>query len=258
MGRVFRARDLKLGREVALKVLPASVSEDAERLARFDNEARLLASLNHPNIATLFTCDQVGDRSYLVRELVSGETLSQRLTRGRMPVADILRAAIDVTSALAHAHAQHIVHRDLKPGNIMLTPRGLKLLDFGLAKRLRQGLPSSASGETATTMRSLTNDQAILGTRHYISPEQLQNRPVDARTDVFSLGAVLYEMATGTRAFEGDTPASIMGAILHVHPPLVSTQIPDVSPDFDRLISRCLAKDPQDRRACPRMCRTRN
>ena len=249
MGRVFRARDLKLGREVAIKVLPSGVAQDPERLARFDNEARHLASLNHPNIATLFTFDQIGDNRYLVMELVSGETLAARLTRGRMPATEILRIAIDVTGALAHAHAQHVVHRDLKPGNIMLTPRGVKLLDFGLAKSLRPGLPSSASGETATTLRSLTSDHAILGTLHYISPEQLDNRPVDARTDLFSLGAVLYEMATGTRAFAGDTAASVMGAILHVHPPPVSDLVPDVHPDVDRIISRCLAKAPQDRHA---------
>lgn len=247
MGRVFRARDLKLGREVAIKVLPSGVAQDPERLARFDNEARHLAALNHPNIATLFTFDQIGDSRYLVMELVSGETLAARLTRGRMPAAEILRIAIDVTGALAHAHAQHVVHRDLKPGNIMLTSRGVKLLDFGLAKSLRPGLPSTASGETETTMRSLTSDHSILGTLHYISPEQLDNRPVDARTDLFSLGAVLYEMATGTRAFAGDTAASVMGAILHVHPPPVSRIVPDMHPDFDRVISRCLAKAPQDR-----------
>ena len=249
MGRVFRARDTKLGREVAIKVLPASVSEDPERLARFDNEARLLASLNHPHIATLFTFDEAGDSRYLVMELVSGETLSERLTRGRMPVAEILRIAIEVTDALAHAHALHIVHRDLKPGNIMLTPRGVKVLDFGLAKSLRRGLTGTDSGETATTMMSLTSNQAVLGTLHYISPEQLESRPVDARADLFSLGAVLYEMATGIRAFAGDTAASIMGAILHVHPPPVSALVPGVSPDLDRIISRCLAKDPKDRHA---------
>ena len=249
MGRVFRARDTKLGREVAIKVLPASVSEDPERLARFDNEARLLASLNHPGIATLFTFDQVGDSRYLVMELVSGETLSERLTRGRMPIADILRIAIDVTAALAHAHAQHIAHRDLKPSNIMLTEHGVKLLDFGLAKSLRQGVASDSGSEVATTMQSLTSGHAILGTLHYISPEQLDNRPVDARTDLFSLGAVLYEMTTGARAFSGDTSASIMGAILHVHPPPVSALVPDMNPDLDRVITRCLAKEPQDRPA---------
>ncbi|MEX1245364.1 MAG: protein kinase [Thermoanaerobaculia bacterium] len=247
MGEVYRAHHPRLGREVAIKVLPERVAADPEALARFEREAKAIAALSHPNILAIFDFGSEGGVSYAVTELLEGETLAARLARGPMPTEALARVGAEICAALAAAHRKGIVHRDLKPANVMLTKPGAKLLDFGLAK------PASPlfSGEDLTSAQTsapdVTREGVIVGTLSYMSPEQLEGKPVDARTDIFALGATLYEMATGRKAFEGKSQAALLSAILTSEPPPVSALRPMSPPPLDRLVKVCLAKDPDAR-----------
>ena len=244
MGEVYRARDTRLDRIVAIKTLPADVSDNPERRTRFEREARAVAALTHPHICTLHDIGQYDGIDYLVMELLDGETLASRVARGPMPAPELVAVATQIAGALAAAHCQGIVHRDLKPANVMLTRTGAKLLDFGLAKLRGDDVPL-LDGVTRTA--GLTGQGQILGTLHYMAPEQLESKPVDARTDVFAFGLIVFEMATGRRAFEGSSQASLIGAILHTTPPPLSTLARDVPPALERLLANCLAKAPDDR-----------
>ena len=240
MGEVYRARDTRLDRSVAIKVLPAEVAHRADLRARFEREARTISSLNHPNICALY---DVGD-DYLVMELLEGENLADRIARGPVPIEQLLRTGIEIADALDKAHQRGIVHRDLKPANIMLTKSGAKLLDFGLAKESPLGGDAPTD---ATVAKALTSEGTIVGTFQYMAPEQLEGANADARTDIFAFGAVLYEMATGRRAFEGKSRASLIASILGTQPPPIAQLRPMTPPALDRLVQGCLAKDPDDR-----------
>jgi eukaryotic-like serine/threonine-protein kinase len=251
MGDVYRAHDTKLKRDVALKVLPEGFASDAQRMARFEREARVLASLNHPNIATVHGLEESGSTRALVMELVQGPTLAERLAKGLLSTAEVLRIAIEICEGLEAAHRAGVVHRDLKPQNIMLTKAGVKIVDFGLAKPVEAG-PSLNSLPTASTAGEpvggpVTKEGTILGTLQYASPEQLQGQDADERSDIFSFGAVLYEMAAGKRAFEGTSQASVIAAVLDRQPTPISELQPVSPPALDRVVATCLAKDPDDR-----------
>ena len=246
MGDVYRARDTKLQRDVAIKVLPDLFARDPDRLARFEREAQTLASLNHPNIAHVYGV--IDSPPALVMELVDGRPLDTLIPPAGLPIEDTLRLAIQMADALAAAHAAGIVHRDFKPGNVVVTAAGTaKVLDFGLAKAV--GLEAAASGATATALPAGPRTEAgmVLGTVAYMSPEQAAGRPVDARSDVFSFGSVLFEMVTGQRAFGGDTTISTLAAIIH-QPARSVTQVKAAVPrELERLIARCHRKDPARR-----------
>src|SRR5256885_1057842 len=212
MGEVYRARDTRLGRDVAIKVLPAELSSSAALRERFEREARAISRLNHPHVCTLYDVGHQDGVDYLVMEYLEGETLADALARGPLPLRDALRIAADVAGALDTAHRLGVVHRDLKPGNIMLTASGAKVLDFGLAKYDAQ--PQAIGPDDATQKKPLTEEGTILGTPQYMAPEQLGARPADARTDIFALGAILYEMLAGRHAFEGTSRASLIAAIM--------------------------------------------
>lgn len=253
MGEVYRARDTRLHRTVAVKVLARNLTGQPEVLQRFEREARAISTLNHPNICTLHDVGAQDGTPYLVMEYVEGETLAERLTRGPLPLADAYRVAIQIGEALDQAHRKNIVHRDLKPGNIMLAgAKGsttVKLLDFGLAK-LPEAQAASAAGTLTslpTVAQTLTAEGTIVGTFQYMSPEQLEGKQADARSDIFAFGAVLFEMITGRRAFEGHSQASLISAVMKDDPPPVSTLQPVSPPALDRLIRRCMAKDAEDR-----------
>jgi Tol biopolymer transport system component len=247
MGEVDRARDPRLDRSVAIKVLRAAGGDAADARARFQREARVVAQLQHPNICALHDVGETDGRDYLVMEMLAGETLADRLARGPLPVAEVLEVGAAVAAALAAAHRRGVLHRDLKPGNVMLTKSGPKLLDFGLAK-LAAGLdPATPFEATRAQTQALTAEGTLLGTLAYMAPEQLQGRAVDARADLWALGCVLYEMATGLRAFAADTPASTIVAILEHEPPALATLQAVTPPGFDRLVRACLAKDPDER-----------
>jgi serine/threonine protein kinase/Tol biopolymer transport system component len=247
MGEVYRARDSRLNRTVAIKVLPADLSRDPERRQRFEREARIISSLNHPHICTLHDVGNQNGIDYLVMEYLDGETLASRLAKGALSTDQVLRYAIEIADALDRAHRQGVVHRDLKPGNIMLASSGLKLLDFGLAK-LRESHPVPVDSSTVATGHApLTAHGAILGTIQYMAPEQLEQKETDTRADIFAFGAVVYEMATGRKAFEGESQASLIAAILDSDPPSMSTLRPTTPPVLDHVVSRCLAKDPEER-----------
>ena len=248
MGEVYRARDTRLDRTVAIKVLPAHLSSNPELRQRFEREARAVSSLQHPHICTLHDIGQQDGIDYLVMEFLEGQTLADRLAKGAMPIDQVLRYAIQIVDALDKAHHAGITHRDLKPGNIMLTKSGSKLLDFGLAKLQcnDSGLASSLTS-LPTERRSITAEGTILGTFQYMAPEQLEGREVDARTDIFAFGAVVYEMATGNKAFTGKSQASLITAIMSSDPPPISTIEPMTPPALDRVVKTCLAKDADDR-----------
>jgi serine/threonine protein kinase len=247
MGEVFRARDTRLDRTVAVKILPPRLSQLANFKQRFEREARAISSLSHPNICTLYDVGHEKGTDYIVMEFLEGETLAQRLSRGPLPAEDFFAAAIQIADALDNAHRQGVVHRDLKPGNIMMTREGAKLLDFGLAKA--GAPPEEAGGLTAspTVTSPLTAEGTIVGTYEYMAPEQLEGQEADARSDIFAFGAVLYEMATGRRAFTGKTQASLIASILKDEPRPVSASQPAAPAALDRLVRKCLAKDPEDR-----------
>ena len=254
MGEVYRARDTRLERDVAIKVLPQHLSENPEIRARFEREAKTVSSLNHPHICTLFDVGRENGIDYLVMELVEGETLAARLTRGPLPAAEVLKLGAQIADALDRAHRAGVVHRDLKPGNVMLTRGGAKLMDFGLARAIGLAGPDGPSGIThaaltqSPTMASpLTAEGTIVGTFQYMSPEQLEGREADGRSDVWAFGCVLYEMATGRRAFEGRSQASLISAIMSSQPPSVSQVAPLAPPGLDRLVRTCLMKDPDER-----------
>jgi eukaryotic-like serine/threonine-protein kinase len=253
MGEVYRARDTRLGRDVAIKVLPANLSESAEVRARFEREARTISSLNHPNICTLHDVGHEDGTAYLVMELVEGETLAARLTKGALPTADVLRIGIQIADALERAHRAGVIHRDLKPGNIMLTRSGAKLMDFGLSRASGLAGPGGTSGlsgamtQSPTVAAPLTAEGTIIGTFQYMAPEQLEGREADERCDIWALGCVLYEMATGRRAFEGRSQASLITSIMGSEPPPVSQLAPLAPPGLDRLVRNCLTKDPDER-----------
>src|SRR5712692_9871660 len=249
MGEVYRARDTRLDRIVAIKVLPAHLADEPERRERFEREARTIASLNHPHICTLYDIGQQDGIDYLVMEYLEGETLAQRLLKGPMPLELVLQFAIEISDALDKAHRKGVTHRDLKPGNIMLTKTGTKLLDFGLAKLRKDAAPATPLSQlpTATAKDAVTQQGTILGTLHYMAPEQLEAKEVDARTDIFAFGAVVYEMATGKKAFEGKSQASVITAIMSSEPSPMTMLRPMVPPAVDRLVKTCLAKDPDER-----------
>ncbi|PYQ35283.1 MAG: hypothetical protein DMF55_07720 [Acidobacteria bacterium] len=245
MGEVYRARDTRLERTVAIKVLPSHLSASPESRQRFEREAKTISQLSHPHICALHDVGREGETEYLVMEYLEGETLADRLLKGPLPLEQTLRFGIQIADALDKAHRQGIVHRDLKPGNVMLTKSGVKLLDFGLAKGLAAAQPSTVT--SLPTQLNLTQEGTILGTFQYMAPEQLEGREADARSDIFSFGCLLYEMATGSKAFAGTSQASLIGAILHTDPPPISTAQPMSPPALDHIVKKCLAKDPEER-----------
>ncbi len=249
MGQVYRARDSRLNRTVAIKVLSSPAAASPELKERFEREARAVGSLNHPHICTLHDLGQQDGVDYLVMEYLEGETLAARLRRGALPLDQVLRCAIEIADGLSQAHRSGVVHRDLKPANVMLTrSTGVKILDFGLAK-LRAPGPETGAGLSSvpTESRSLTDAGMLLGTAPYMAPEQVEGREVDSRADIFAFGAVVYEMATGERAFEGQSAASVIAAILSSEPSPISSHQPLVPRALDRVVQKCLAKSPEDR-----------
>jgi eukaryotic-like serine/threonine-protein kinase len=247
MGEVYRARDTRLGREVAIKVLPAHLSAHPEIRARFEREAHAVSALNHPNICVLHDVGHQDGIDYLVLELVEGETLAQRLAKGPLPADLLLKTAIEIADALERAHRSNIVHRDLKPGNVMLTRSGAKLMDFGLARATGIGPASGDLTSSPTVSRPLTAEGTLVGTFHYMAPEQLEGKEADARSDLWGYGATLYEMATGRKAFDGRSQASLIAAILEREPTPIGEIAPLSPPGLDRLVRACLAKDPEQR-----------
>src|SRR5882762_8884772 len=248
MGEVYRARDTRLDRIVAIKVLPTHLADRSELRERFEREARVVASLNHPHICTLFDIGHQDGIDYLVMEYLEGETLAQRLLKGPLPLDQVLQYAIEISDALDKAHRKGVTHRDLKPGNIMLTKSGTKLLDFGLAKLKQEAVPANVPlSDLPTAKDPLTAQGTILGTLQYMAPEQLEGKEVDARTDIFAFGVVVYEMATSKKCFEGKSQASVIGAILKDEPPPISSLQPLTPPALDRVVKKCLAKEPEKR-----------
>src|ERR1017187_5207013 len=263
MGEVYRARDTRLDRTVAIEILPSHLSDDAMRRQRFEREAKAVSSLNHPHICTLYDVGRQDGVDFIVMEYVEGVTLAAQLEKGPLPTVEVLEYGIQLASALDKAHRNGVTHRDLKPGNIMLTKSGTKLLDFGLAK----AAPPLAAGATltnaaaqadpvtregagrggATKADPVTREGAVVGTVPYMSPEQVEGKEVDARSDIFSLGAVLYEMVTGNRAFQGQSDFSVASAILVKDPEPISASQPLTPPALERTIRVCLAKDPDAR-----------
>ena len=245
MGQVYRGLDTRLGRTVAIKVLPAHLSSHEMLRERFEREARAISALSHPHICTLFDVGRHDGVEFLVMEHLEGETLADRLARGPLPLEQVIRYGSEIAGALASAHRSGIVHRDLKPGNVMITKSGAKLLDFGLAKAAG---PVLSSPDAPTEQhKPLTAEGTLLGTFQYMAPEQVEGREADARTDMFAFGALLYEMVTGKRAFDGSSKASVIASILDRQPPSIASLAPATPPALDRLIRACLAKNPDDR-----------
>src|ERR1700691_4605359 len=260
MGEVYRARDTRLGRDVAIKVLPAHLSSDPDLRQRMEREAKAISSLNHPHICTLHDVGSQDGIDFLVMEALEGDTLADRLQRGALPLEEALKIAMEIAEALDKAHRRGIVHRDLKPANIMLTKNGPKLMDFGLAKP-SPGLSSGASSLTPSTptmsvaaltapASPLTQKGTVVGTFQYMAPEVLQGAESDARSDIFSFGCVLYEMLTGRRAFEGKSQFSVLGAILDKEPERISTVLRGSHPRLDETVWLCLATTPEQRYGC--------
>src|SRR5205809_1616989 len=237
MGEVYLASDITAGRKAAIKLLPAHLTADAERLMRFQQEARIIAWLNHPNIVTIYEVGADNSTRYIASELIEGETLRQRLERGRMQVGEVLEISIQLATALAAAHSAGVVHRDVKPENIMLRPDGyVKILDFGIAKLAEQELPETMAQEEAVKLVE-TNLGSILGTVSYMSPEQARGAPVDKRTDIWSLGVVLYEMISGQAPFTGATPGAVKSSILEKEPPPLTRYPEHVSPELQQIVT---------------------
>ena len=246
MGEVYKATDTRLNRTVAIKVLPPRFSENPEMKQRFEREAQTIAGLNHPNICTLFDVGRQGDTDFLVMEYLEGETLAARIARGALPFDEAMKVAVAIADALDKAHGQGITHRDLKPGNVMLTEKGAKLLDFGLAK-LRESPQAAAAAIISSVGLNTTAPGTILGTMQYMAPEQLEGKEADARTDIFAFGAVLYEMVTGRKAFEGKSQPHLIAAIVSAQPDPISKTQPATPAALDFLVKRCLEKDPERR-----------
>ena len=251
MGEVYSALDPGLGRTVAIKVLPDELALDAHHLARFEREARLLASVDHPNIAVIHGIESDAGRRFLVLELIPGETLAERIFAGPVPLKEALGLAVQMANALAAAHEKGVVHRDFKPANVRITPDGrVKVLDFGLARDVSEELAPSGSAVTKTAMAAPTESQTrpgtILGTAEYMSPEQARGKPVDRRTDLWSFGCVLFEMLSGRRTFAGETFSDVIAAILGREPEW-SALPADTPPAVARVLRRCLEKDAQRR-----------
>src|SRR6202171_3115168 len=246
MGEVYRAHDTRLKREVAIKVLPASLSADADRLRRFEQEARAAGILNHPNITAVLDIGEHEGAPYVVQELLEGETLRQALAGGKLSARKAIDYAIQVAHGLAAAHEKGIVHRDLKPENLFVTKDGrVKILDFGLAQVRPE---TGQDGKTdMKTVSAGTEPGGVLGPLGYMSPEQVRGRPADARSNIFSFGAILYEMLSGKRAFHGDSAADTMSAILREDPPDLSVTNQNISPGLDRIVRHCLEKNPEQR-----------
>ncbi len=258
MGEVYRARDTRLDRTVAVKVLASHLSQSPELKQRMEREARAISSLNHPNICHLYDIGSENGADYLVMEFLEGETLAEKLRKGPLPLKEILKIGISIAEALAFAHRNGVVHRDLKPGNIMLTQAGAKLMDFGLAKSLSPQNPATGSGAAPSftamptmsgpsPLSPLTTAGSVIGTIQYMSPEQIEGREADARSDIFALGAVLYEMVTGKRPFSGKSQISLASSILESDPQPVSATKPSTPPAFEHLVTNCLQKDPEQR-----------
>jgi len=249
MGEVYKARDARLDRTVAVKVLPRDLVNQPARRRRFEAEARAISSLHHPHICTLFDVGEQDGISFFVMEYLEGETLDDRLARGPLSAKEVLTCGLQIADALDHAHRAHCVHRDLKPANVMLTRSGTKLLDFGLVRRFVAEPASAGTSTVSMDRRDLTAEGTILGTFRYMAPEQVEGREADARTDIFAFGALLFEVATGQRAFEGASQASLIAAILTHQPTAVSVARPDarLPQALDHVIERCLAKNPADR-----------
>ncbi len=249
MGEVYRGRDTRLDRTVAIKTLPAHLAANPDLRQRFEREARAISSLSHPHICALYDVGRENNTDFLVMEYLEGESLADRLVKGPMPLSLALRCGLEIAGALDQAHRHGIVHRDLKPGNIVLTKSGTKLLDFGLAKLVRAepGATEAELSSLGTEEKPLTEHGTMLGTMQYMAPEQLEGKEADARTDVFALGVVLHEMATGRKTFSGTSRASLIASILTSEPPPISTVQPMSPPAFDHVVKTCLAKDPDDR-----------
>ncbi len=248
MGEVYRAKDLRLGREVAIKVLPADVASSPDRLARFEREARTVAGLNHPNIVTLYSVEDEDGIRFLTMELVDGHSLGASITPGGIPVSRVLDLSIPLADALVAAHERGIVHRDLKPGNVMVTREGrVKVLDFGLAKSTRRDETAQEETETGTTASPLSSEQQVQGTVSYMAPEQIRGQNVDARSDVFALGVIIYELASGRRPFTGESLADVSTSILRDTPQPLGQIRADIPSDLERIVGWCLEKNPRDR-----------
>ena len=248
MGEVYKAKDTRLERTVAVKVLPSHLSSSDEVRQRFEREAKTISQLSHPHICALYDVGNQDGVEYLVMEYLEGETLADRLLKGALPAEQTLRYGIEIADALDKAHRQGIIHRDLKPGNVMLTKSGVKLLDFGLARVITPPSEPSALTSFPTVAGSpLTREGTILGTFQYMAPEQLEGKEADVRTDIFSFGAVLYEMATGRKAFSGTSQASLISAIMKEEPAPIATLQPMTPPALERVVRTCLAKDAEDR-----------
>src|SRR3989442_599400 len=247
MGEVYRARDTTLGRDVALKVLPEAFARDADRMARFQREAQVLASLNHPNIAAIYGLEDSGGVRALVMELVEGPTLAERLKSGAVLLDDALPIAKQIADALEYAHERGIIHRDLKPANVKITPGGaVKVLDFGLAKALAPEVSGTNLANSPTISIAATQAGVILGTAAYMSPEQAKGKPVDRRTDIWAFGCVLYEILTGDKAFDGETTSDVLAAVIRAEPDW--NAVPETTPaSIRRLLRRCLEKDSKRR-----------
>jgi serine/threonine protein kinase len=246
MGEVYRARDTRLERTVAIKILSSALTDKPDAKARFDREAKTISSLSHPNICTLYDVGRQDGIDFLVMEFLEGDTLADRLVRGPLPLDQALRYGAEICEGLERAHRAGVIHRDLKPGNVMLTRSGAKLMDFGLAKEALAPASSASALTAVVSDKPLTEQGLIVGTFQYMAPEQLQGRPADARSDIFAVGAVLYEMITGRRAFPGKTRLSVASAILEKDPEPIAVIRP-TSPALDRIVKGCLAKDPEDR-----------
>src|SRR5438552_867028 len=248
MGDVYLANDMTAGRKAALKLLPMRFTSDAERLKRFQQEERALVGLNHPNILTVYEIGEDHSTHYIASELIEGETLRQRLMRGRMELREAVDIAIQVASALAAAHETGIVHRDIKPENIMLRPDGyVKVLDFGIAKLAESAFAKAAADGAGSMTLADTSMGSILGPVRYMSPEQARGAQVDKRTDVWSLGVVLYEMVTGHPPFTGESPGEVMTSILETEPPPLTSYITHIPAELQQIISKTLRKDREER-----------
>jgi serine/threonine protein kinase len=247
MGEVYRARDTRLNREVAIKVLPDHLSSNPDLRERFEREASAISRLSHPHICVLYDIGKQEGADYLVLEYLEGETLGTRVRRGPLPTDQVLKYGAQMADALDKAHRHGVVHHDLKPDNVMLTKSGIKLLDFGLAKPVLGAVGVASSGAATMTHSPLTTEGTLVGTCQYMSPEQLEGEEADARSDIFGLGCVVYEMVTGRRAFEGKSTAKVVAAIMTTEPPPLTTLSPLTPATLERAVKKCLAKDPEER-----------